>query len=33
VSENVAENFKMAEGISVFTITMFGRALQKGVVT
>jgi len=30
VSENRAENFKMAERTSVFTIALFSTALQKG---
>jgi hypothetical protein len=29
VSENGAENFKMAERTSMFTIALFGTALQK----
>jgi hypothetical protein len=30
VSENGAENFKMAERTSIITIALFGTALQKG---
>jgi hypothetical protein len=31
MSENGAENFKMAERTPMFTIYLFGTALQKGV--
>ena len=33
VSENGAENFKMAKRTTMFTIVLFGTALQKGVWT
>jgi hypothetical protein len=33
VSENGEENFKMVEQTSMFTIALFGKALQKRVWT